>query len=201
MRDPFSVLGVDRNTSDEDIKKAYRTLARENHPDKFTDPAERDRASEKMKEINAAYEEIQKIRSGRAYDSYRGGDQHYNETSSSGDERYVAVRIHINARRVREAEAVLASVPQNERGAEWYYLRGLTLMLRGQIIDAGRCFDMACERDPANEEYRSTREQFRARTSAYNGGTYTVNTGCSDSFCDCLKICFCVNMCVGGPCC
>ena len=200
MRDPFSVLGVDRNTSDEDIKKAYRKLARENHPDKFTDPTERDRASEKMKEINAAYEEIQKIRSGRAQDTY-GGGQRYNESSATGDERYVAVRIHINARRVREAEAVLASIPQNERGAEWYYLRGLTLMMRGQIIDAGRCLDIACERDPMNEEYRATREQFRARTSAYNGGTYTVNTGCSDSFCDCLKICFCVNMCIGGPCC
>ena len=200
MRDPFSILGVSRDTSDDDIKKAYRRLARENHPDKFTDPAERARAEEKMKEINAAYEEIQKIRSGKAQDNYYGGGT-YSESSSSGDDRYSAVRVHINAHRIREAEAVLATVAQNERGAEWYYLRGLTLMLRGQIIDAGRCFDRACERDPENDEYRSTREQFRARTSAYNGGTYTVNTGCSDSFCDCLKICFCVNMCIGGPCC
>ena len=69
MRDPFSILGVSREASDDDIKKAYRKLARENHPDKFTDPAERDRASEKMKEINAAYEEIQKIRSGKARDT------------------------------------------------------------------------------------------------------------------------------------
>ncbi len=200
MRDPFSILGVSREASDDEIKKAYRSLARANHPDKFTDPAERDRASEKMKEINAAYEEIQKIRSGRASGSYYDNQQ-YNETSSTGDDRYVAVRVHINARRVREAEAVLASVPQNERGAEWYYLRGITLMMRGNIIDAARCFDIACERDPENEEYRAAREQLRARTSAYNGGTYTVNTGCSDSFCDCLRICFCVNMCIGGPCC
>ena len=200
MRDPFSILDVSREASDDDIKKAYRKLARENHPDKFTDPAERDRASERMKEINAAYEEIQKIRSGRSYDSY-GEERHYNETSSSGDERYVAVRVHINAQRIREAEAVLSSVPQNERGAEWYYLRGVTLMMRGQIIDAGRCFDIACERDPANEEYRETREQFRARAAGYGGGTYTVNTGCADSFCDCVKFCVCMNLCVGGPCC
>ena len=119
MRDPFSILGVTREASDDDIKKAYRKLARENHPDKFTDPVERGRAEERMKEINAAYEEIGKIRSGKAQDTYYGGST-YNETSSSGDDRYTAVRVHINARRVREAEAVLATVPQNERGAEWY---------------------------------------------------------------------------------
>ena len=200
MRDPFSILGVSRESTDDDIKKAYRRLARENHPDKFTDPAERARAEEKMKEINAAYEEIQKIRSGKAQDNYYG-NQRYNESSSTGDDRYVAVRVHINAHRVREAEAVLASVPQTERGGEWYYLRGVTLMMQGNIIDAGRCFDIACERDPMNEEYRSAREQLRARTSAYQGGTYTVHNDCSDAFCDCLKICFCANMCIGGPCC
>ena len=200
MRDPFSILGVTREASDDEIKKAYRNLARENHPDKFTDPAERERAEERMKEINAAYEEIGKIRSGKAQDRYYGGSA-YSESSSSGDDRYTAVRVHINAHRVREAEAVLATVEQNERGAEWYYLRGVTLMMRGNIMDAGRCFDIACERDPANEEYRTAREHLRARTSAYQGGTYTTHTDCSDTFCDCLKLCFCANMCIGGPCC
>ena len=200
MRDPFITLGVSRDASDDEIKKAYRRLARENHPDKFTDPDERSRAEEKMKEINAAYEEIGKIRSGRSSGHYSGGQQ-YTETSATGDDRYVAVRVHINANRIREAEAVLASIAQNERGAEWYYLRGVTLMMRGNIMDAGRCFDIACERDPANEEYRTAREQFRARTSTYQDGTYMNSSGCVDSFCDCLKICFCANMCIGGPCC
>ena len=149
MRDPFTVLGVTRETSDDDIKKAYRKLARENHPDKFTDPAERERAEERTKEINAAYEEIEKIRAGKAQDSYYGGSA-YSESSSTGDDRYTAIRVHINAHRVREAEAVLATVPQNERGAEWYYLRGVTLMMRGNLIDAGRCFDIACTAPPAS---------------------------------------------------
>jgi len=200
MRDPFSVLGVSREATDDEIKKAYRKLARENHPDKFTDPAESARASEKMKEINAAYEEIQKIRSGRS-SSYYGADQRYNESSSSGDDRYVAVRVHINAHRVREAEAVLATVPQNERGAEWFYLRGITLMMRGNIMDAGRYFDIACEKDPENEEYRSAREQFRARTSSYRATSNTSSDGCTESFCDCLRVCLCANLCIGGPCC
>ena len=114
MRDPFNILGVTRESSDDDIKKAYRRLARENHPDKFTDPAERARAEERMKEINAAYEEIQKIRAGKSQDNYYGGGT-YSETSSTGDDRYNAVRTHINAHRVREAEAVLATVAQDRK--------------------------------------------------------------------------------------
>ena len=200
MKNPYEVLGVSPNASDDEVKKAYRELVRKYHPDKYRDSDLADLATEKMKEINAAYEEIGKIRSGKAQDNYYGGGS-YSETSSSGDDRYSAVRVHINAHRVREAEAVLATVAQNERGAEWYYLRGVTLMMRGNIIDAGRCFDIACERDPMNEEYRTAREHLRARTSAYQGGTYTTHTDCSDTFCDCLKICFCANMCIGGPCC
>ena len=51
-RDYYGILGVARNASADDIKRAYRKLAREYHPDVNPDPA----AQEKFKEINAAYE-------------------------------------------------------------------------------------------------------------------------------------------------
>ena len=65
MNDPYQVLGVPETATDEDIKKAYRNLARKYHPDNYHDNPLADLAQEKMKEINAAYEEITKARSGR----------------------------------------------------------------------------------------------------------------------------------------
>ena len=60
MNDPYSVLGVSPNASDEEIKKAYRELARKYHPDNYQNNPLADLAEEKMKEINAAYEQITK---------------------------------------------------------------------------------------------------------------------------------------------
>ena len=59
MRDPYQVLGVPSTATDEEVKKAYRNLAKKYHPDNYHDDPLADLAQEKMKEINEAYEEIQ----------------------------------------------------------------------------------------------------------------------------------------------
>ena len=64
MKNPYDVLGVPPNATDEEVKRAWRDLARKYHPDKYRDSELADLAGEKMKEINAAYEEIQKMRAG-----------------------------------------------------------------------------------------------------------------------------------------
>ena len=76
MRDPYSVLGVDKNATEEEIKAAYREKARRYHPDNFGDnPAAAELATEKMQEINAAYDEINRMRAaeknGEKYDTHR----------------------------------------------------------------------------------------------------------------------------------
>ena len=77
MNDPYQVLGVPETASDEEIKKAYRELARKYHPDNYHDNPLEDLAQEKMKEINAAYEQITRERAsgrrgGGGYGGYGG---------------------------------------------------------------------------------------------------------------------------------
>ena len=91
MKNPYEVLGVSPNATDEEVKKAYRDLARKYHPDKYRDSDLADLASEKMKEVNAAYEEIQKMREG-GQKSKNSNDFRYNGNpgadSSTGDSRF-----------------------------------------------------------------------------------------------------------------
>ena len=70
MKDPYAVLGVSPNASDEEIKNAYREMARKYHPDNYADNPLSDLAGEKMKEINEAYDQIMNMRrSGKRSDS------------------------------------------------------------------------------------------------------------------------------------
>ena len=78
MNDPYQVLGISESATDEEVKRAYRDLARKYHPDNYHDNPLADLAQEKMKEINAAYEEINRRRSGGSRPSgsgYTGGWQ------------------------------------------------------------------------------------------------------------------------------
>ena len=72
MKNPYEILGVSPTATDDEVKQAWRALARKYHPDKYRDSDLADLASEKMKEINAAYEEIQKMRASGGSSSRTG---------------------------------------------------------------------------------------------------------------------------------
>ncbi len=198
-RDPYSVLGVSRDASDDEIKKAYRSLAKKYHPDNFADSPLKSQAEEKMKEINDAYDRIQKMKSGKSDFSGFGGTS---GSSGSGVGIYYTIRVHITARRFAEADRLLDTVPINERTAEWHFLKGTVYYSRGWYFDAESSIRTACEMDPSNAEYRQALEMINSQANSA-GAPYTSARGIDCCICDICTTLMCANClcnCCGGGC-
>ncbi len=188
MKDPYEVLGVSRNATPEEIKKAYRKLAKKYHPDSYVNNPLADLAAEKFKEVNEAYEQIS---GGNTGSQQRQGYQ--NSTGGSGN--FAHIRNLINMNRLNEAEQELDRL--GNRNAEWYFLKGTIFMRRGWHAQGLNFIRQAVNMDPHNAEYRNTLNQYMVQTQQYrNVGTSTVsNIGpceccqgliCADCCCECL---------------
>ena len=196
MKDPYTILGVSRDATDEDIKKAYRTLARKYHPDNYAGSDLADVAEEKMKEINEAYDLITRMRASGNTGTYSGA-------SSSGytSGNYAEIRTRINEGRYSDAEILLDAIPASQRGAEWNFLKGCVMMQRGYYFDAQKYVETACYLDPTNMEYRQMKQRMRATASGYDSPYRTASYGntCSGTDCCTSLICAdCLCECCGG---
>ena len=147
MRDPYEVLGVDRNASDDEIKTAYRKLAKKYHPD--VNPGD-ETAAEKMNEVNAAYDAIRSgtvDTYGQSYGGGYGGYQYY------GSSQYQAAVNYINSGQYQMALNVLESVPTQARSGEWFFLSANAHYGLGNHIAAIDHAERAVSMEPGNLQY------------------------------------------------
>lgn len=199
MNNPYEVLGVSETATDEEIKAAYRKLAKKYHPDNYADSPLADVAEQKMKEINEAYDAINQMRQkGKGT-----GSTSSSSYSGSSNSQFYNVRIYIQRNMIDQAEQILDSTPMGNRTAEWYYLKGMCAYRRGWSEQAFNNFTTACNMDPNNSEYRAALNNMQNQR-AYNYGGYNqpnmqgTGVGCSccdvcaammcaDCMCDCCR--------------
>ena len=182
MRDPYDVLGVPRNASDDEIKKAYRTLSRKYHPDANINNPNKAQAEEKFKEVQEAYDVLQNGKTGygpgssygSAYSSGSYGQGSYGgfydgfgpfgfggtgsygqgrqQAQSEADIHMQAAANYINSRHFAEALNVLNSI--KDRDARWYYLSAVANAGSGNNVMARQMAQTASQMEPDNMLYR-----------------------------------------------
>jgi molecular chaperone DnaJ len=204
------VLGVSPNASAEEIKKAYQTLVKRYHPDRYVNSPLQAEAQEKLKEINLAYDTLTKHRpgeggygQGRAGYGGAGGSGGYNAgqdwdfNQASGSARFADIREMISRGLIAQAEAALDRM--QERGAEWHYLRGMVYLRRGWYAQAKQSFDTAASMDPGNAEYQSAAQRMQG---AFTGSSWQRRSGTRNvTSMPCANLCVamtCASLCCGG---
>lgn len=195
MKNPYEVLGISPSATNEEVRDAYRALAKKYHPDNYVDNPLADMAEEKMKEINSAYDEILRQRTEQKNGSSQGASYGNSDTGrtnyGSYSPLYAKIRQSINANDFKTAEKLLNEVEQHNRDAEWFFLKGCVLLHSGYQFDAMRYINRACQLDPNNEEYKTLRDNLNAQSNAYGSPSSRQGAGCS--ICDICSMLICLD--------
>jgi molecular chaperone DnaJ len=183
MRDPYSVLGVSPNATDEEIKKAYRRLSRKYHPDANINNPDKAAAEERFKEVQAAYDQIVKAKENHT-SAYGYDDRSYNQGGAYGQNPFGgfggfgsfggfggfggyqsgrttgqdAQTQHLNAAMDYLShgyykEAMNVLNDISEHSARWYYLHAMANRGLGNMVNAKEDAKMAHQLEPGNTEY------------------------------------------------
>ena len=203
--DPYKILGVSPNASDEEIKQAYRRLAKQYHPDR--NPGDEE-AAKKMQQINAAYAQIKNPPQSGSYGGYSqydpfGGFGGYQQqgygSGDTGDNYQKAAMNYIRFGRFQEALNALNN--SSDRNARWYYLSALANNGLGNQGTALEHIRRAVSMEPDNREY------LNALNAIEHGGTaYRQQAGNFSGFemrsNPCMNLCLCYlcqMLCCGRP--
>ncbi len=216
MTDPYQVLGVSRDASTEEIKKAYRTLSRKYHPDANINNPNKAEAEEKFKQVQQAYKQIMEEKEngtssyssqgsyGGSYGSggYGGNYGGYNYGSSTEDAELRAAANYLNNMRYQEAMRVLNNISRHN--AQWYYLHAIANAGLGNNISAVQDAQTAVNMEPDNMQYRQLLSQLQGGGQWYTdmGQGYGYERAGGDMgkwCCECLAInAMCNCCCYGG---
>ena len=210
MNNPYEILGVYENASDEEIKNAYREKARAIQTADYSNSPLSDIADRKMKELDDAYDAVMaQRRSGNSYSSQNNygtyTDTSYN--SSYTPPTYQEIREKIRRNEIDAAQILLDNIPETSRIAEWYYLQGMIQQKKGWTNAAYENYTRAYQMDSSNPEYSRAYQMMNNQRS---GGYRTATGKNSDSECSFCNICQglicadCCCECMGGdliPCC
>ena len=145
MNNPFEVLGLKGLATPEEIRSAYRALARQCHPDMIRDPAEKEAAQTRMVALNLSYEEALRLSSPRI-------SSPVTPELSSAEAILMAQRAMA---RDNPQGALRSLIRCEERDGDWYYMQGKVLMALEEYESAHQSFRQAVRLDPENNVYRA----------------------------------------------
>lgn len=225
ISDPYKVLGVAPGASDEEIKRAYRKLAKKYHPD--MNPGD-EQAARKMNEVNAAYEQIKNPEKAQAEQQQQAGNPYGGSPFGGGygdpfsawyeaqeraqrqqQQQYTthdtpemqAARHFVNMRHFEDAINALSNVKDADRSASWYHLSAIANAAVGNRMLAMDHARRAVQMEPNNPQFRQTLEQIQSNGQAYQQtqqqGYPMMNFNIGKL---CLGLCLCYNCFGGGMC-
>lgn len=190
MVNPYEILGVRREASDEEVRRVYKDLVKKYHPDKYVDNPLRELAEEKLKEINMAYDQIMKEREGK---SYSNNSSSYHNQSNYQDPSFLHIRRLIDSNNIQQAEFELSRV--SNRNAEWHYLMGLVYIKKGWYNEGLSHIRTALSMDPGNREYAQTMERLNFHNKAYANNSYSRGYRSGPNLCETLQCLICADCC------